>query len=197
MQRLLKLTTGKYIGAKSITGILMLIALGIVLVLTHHYISVSAIIAFIKKFQAELMLVYFIVSMVRGWFLMPSTPFILAGVLLFPHQPFAVLGISMLGILFSAASIYYLSDWLGIGKVLTRKYESKIEAMKRRINSKKGMLFVTGWSFFPLVPTDLICFAAGAVRMNILRFLLAVCIGELPIVAFYVFAGDFAVLNFL
>ena len=196
MLRLLKYSP-KLVGVKTISGMLMLLAIGLVLFFTHRYISVSQITAFIQKFNTELLLVYFIVSMVRGWFLMPSTPFILSGVLLFPDQPFTVLGISMLGIMFSAASIYYLSDWLGIGKILTRKYESKIEAMKRKINSKKGMLFVTGWAFFPLAPTDLICFAAGAVRMKIEKFLAGIFIGELPIVAFYVFAGDFALLNLL
>ena len=69
--------------------------------------------------------------------------------------------------------------------------------MKRKINSKKGVLFVIGWAFFPLAPTDLICFAAGAVRMKIQKFLAGIFIGELPIVAFYVFVGEFAFLNFL
>ena len=48
---------------------------------------------------------------------------------------------------------------------------------------------VIGWSFFPLVPTDLICYVAGIAKMSYKKLVAAVVIGELPLVTFYVFAG--------
>ena len=44
------------------------------------------------------------------------------------------------------------------------------------------------WSAFPFVPTDLICYVAGTLRMNFTRFAL----GELPVISLYVWAVDSA-----
>lgn len=45
--------------------------------------------------------------------LLPSTPFVLVGVLFFPDQLWLVFFISMLGIVFSGALIYFFSDVMG------------------------------------------------------------------------------------
>ena len=51
------------------------------------------------------------------------------------------------------------------------------------------MWFVAGWAIFPAVPTDLICYAAGLVRMPYRRMLLGITIGELPLVTAYILLG--------
>jgi uncharacterized membrane protein YdjX (TVP38/TMEM64 family) len=52
----------------------------------------------------------------------------------------------------------------------------------------KGFWLVVGWSMFPFVPTDAICYVAGTLRMHVGKFAAGVALGELPIVAFYVWA---------
>ncbi len=57
------------------------------------------------------------------------------------------------------------------------------------------MAIIIGWSFFPLVPTDVICYVCGALRANFVKILLAILIdkGDCGI---YIFFGDGA-LRFL
>ncbi|MBY0327720.1 MAG: VTT domain-containing protein [Gemmataceae bacterium] len=116
---------------------------------------------------------------------MPSTPFVIAGVLLFPENKIIVLIISLGGILFSATLIYFLSEFLGFDSYFEKIAPEKMVSITTNINSPWGFLFVVLWSFFPLAPTDLVCYLAGTVRMNFLRFILAVAVGELIICLFY------------
>ena len=90
------------------------------------------------------------------------------------------------GILLSAAALYYFPKVMGVDTYLESKHADKINRIKSKIDHPYGILFVIGWAFFPLVPTDLICYAAGAVRMDIRRLLLGIFLGELPLVMLYI-----------
>jgi uncharacterized membrane protein YdjX (TVP38/TMEM64 family) len=48
---------------------------------------------------------------------------------------------------------------------------------------------VTAWSFLPIVPTDLICYVCGVMKIPFGRFMAGVLIGEGAICAIYIFAG--------
>jgi uncharacterized membrane protein YdjX (TVP38/TMEM64 family) len=143
---------------------------------------------FVRRFEGHLLLAYFIISFLRGFTLMPSTPFVIAGVLLFPENKIIVLLISLGGILFSSTLIYFLSEFLGFDSYFEKIASEKMVSLTNKINSPWGFLFVVLWSFFPLAPTDLVCYIAGTVRMNFLRFILAVALGELIICSFYAYS---------
>ena len=146
------------------------------------------IIDFVRRFEGHLLLAYFIISFLRGFTLMPSTPLVIAGALLFPENKINVLLISLGGILFSATLIYFLSEFLGFDSYFEKIAPEKMVSITTKINSPWGFLFVVLWSFFPLAPTDLVCYLAGTVRMNFLRFILAVALGELIICLFYTYS---------
>lgn len=112
----------------------------------------------------------------------------LAGGILFPGQEWFVLGISLLGILGSASLIYKFSEQLNFKATLEKLFPH--QKLKHKLESKSGLFFVFLWSFFPAVPTDAVCYAAGAVKMNFIAFLLAVFFGELIICSVYVFTGS-------
>ena len=59
-----------------------------------------------------------------------------------------------------------------------------------RLLERRGLPIVIGWSFFPLLPTDAVCYLAGVVRMHFGKMLLGVAIGEGAICAIYIFVGD-------
>lgn len=143
---------------------------------------------FFQKYQSAAVIIYFLVSMIRGCFLIPGTPFVLAGVLLFPERPWLVFAISLLGMIVGSTIIYFFSDKLGFAEVLEKKHASGIATVRNRMK-QHGMLIVVAWSFFPLVPTDLICYVAGVVRMNYTRFIIALTIGEAILIGAYVFLG--------
>lgn len=132
---------------------------------------------------------FIVVSMVRGALLVPSTPVVIAGGAFFPEALPAVLVISMLGIVASSTLLYRFPGFAGYDTMLAARYPAKLEHIRERLAKPGAMWFVAAWAFFPAVPTDLICYAAGLVRMPYRRMIAGIIIGELPLVTIYVLAG--------
>ncbi len=145
--------------------------------------------AFLVTFRGEIWLVYLGISILRGFTLLPSTPLVIAGTMLFPAQPFAVLTISVIGISLSSSMIYFFSDQLGFSSFFEKHRGDRIEKVRARLERPTGFAFVALWSFFPLVPTDLICYVAGVARMRFAKFIAALLAGELVLCSIYIFLG--------
>ena len=144
---------------------------------------------FLGRFSGVIWLIYLGFSIVRGITLLPSTPLVLAGTLLFPEQPFAVLVVSMTGILLSSTMIYFFSEYLGFNEYFEGHKPEPTHKIKAKLEHPLGFLFVAGWAFFPLVPTDLVCYLAGTTKMNYWKFIAAVFVGELILCICYIFFG--------
>ncbi len=127
------------------------------------------------------------VSLVRGLFLVPSTPVILTGGMLFPESLPTVFVISMVGIVMSATVIYLLPGVGGYDDLLERRYPEKTAHVKTLLVKPHTFWVVVGWSFFPFVPTDVICYVAGLVGMSYRRMIFALLLGEVPLVLGYLF----------
>ncbi|GAB4407825.1 MAG: TVP38/TMEM64 family protein [Microscillaceae bacterium] len=146
------------------------------------------ILAFVGQFSSHcLFLVYFLLCVGRGIFLLPSTPFILAGTVIFAQNLWLLFFLSLLAILISAGLIYKFSEHLGLKNYFEKHYARQITYIQEKINTPVGFWFLAGWSFFPLVPTDLMCYVAGTVRMRFAYFLGAVSLGEAPLVWLSIF----------
>lgn len=174
-------------------GILLIWLIAILFCLLYFFthqesFTTTAIASFFQKFNSYMLFAYFIVSIVRGFTLIPSTPFVLAGGVLFPGQEWLVLLISLVGIACSATLIYHFSHLMRLGAVIEKRYPQ--ERLKQKMESRHGVLFVFLWSFFPVVPTDAICYAAGAAKMRFISYIFAVLLGELIICSIYVFTGS-------
>jgi uncharacterized membrane protein YdjX (TVP38/TMEM64 family) len=150
----------------------------------------ESIALFLSRFQGEIWAVYVLISAIRGFTLLPSTPLVIAGTLLFPTQPLAVLAVSLVGILLSSSLIYFFSDKLGFRYFFEKYGATKLDKIKSRLERRTGVAFVALWAFFPLVPTDLVCYAAGIVRMHFAKFITAIFAGELILCSVYVFLGN-------
>lgn len=131
---------------------------------------------------------YAALSVLRPVTLVPSTVLIVVGTLLFPDRAGMVFAVSLAGVVASSAVIYYFFDFLGLAQLFERKHAARIRWLEDQMR-RRGFLIVVGWSVFPFVPTDAICYVAGSLRMPIGRFLLGVTLGEIPVVAFYVAGG--------
>ncbi|MBL7943989.1 MAG: TVP38/TMEM64 family protein [Flavobacteriales bacterium] len=145
---------------------------------------------YLKKFQGGLVVSYLLMHVLRAFTLLPSTPLVIAGVLIFPDDPGLVLLMSISGIVLSSTLIYYFSDFLGFDEYLDSHHPRKMESIHRRLNHPLAILFVAAWAFFPAVPTDLVCYAAGSVRMPFRKFILGVFVGELALCSLYIYAGS-------
>ncbi len=138
--------------------------------------------------------IYLAVGSARAFTLIPSTYLVLAGLPFFPPVPLFIL--SLCGILISSALIYRFSEALHLEELFERgTHRAQVERI-RALMQRHEMPIIIGWSFFPLVPTDLICYVAGILEVNFARFLVSVMIGEGAICAIYIFLGGEA-LRFL
>ena len=101
-----------------------------------------------------------------------------------------VFAISMVGILVGAFLIYSFPAFGGYDRLLEDKYPTKIGQLKDAMRGKRCFWIIAGWSFFPLVPTDLICYVAGMVRLPFRKVVGPLTVGEIPLVAIYVYFGS-------
>jgi len=161
-----------------------------------HLFTAENIADFLRRFGGEIWLIYLAMSALRGFSLLPSTPLVIAGTLLFPDQPFAVLAVSIVGILLSSTMIYYFSEYLGFSEYFESHKPDLTYKIKAKLEHPLGFLFVALWAFFPLVPTDLVCYLAGTTKMKYWKFIAAVMVGELILCSIYIFFGG-ALLNFV
>ncbi len=132
-------------------------------------------------------LVYLLLGAIRGFTLIPSTTLVLAAVAFFPPAPLFALTIA--GILISSACIYWFAGSIGVGAVLERRHPAAVARLTDLLQ-RRELPIIIGWSFFPLAPTDLICYVCGILRVNFLKCLVGVAIGEGTICGIYIFVGD-------
>lgn len=156
-----------------------------------HSFTAEQIALFLQQFRTEIWVVYLLMSTVRGMTLLPSTPLVLAGTILFPDQPWPVLGVSIAGIFLSSSMIYYFSNFLGFADYFESRKPELDAKIRRRLEHPAGFVFVALWAFFPLVPTDAVCYIAGTTRMAFAKFIAAILLGELILCSFYIFSGGY------
>lgn len=167
---------------------LVLVALCVVLFYTD-WLTREAIAGFLNSLGPFAFVGFIVLSLTRALFLIPCTPFVLAGAISFPQWPVLVFLISIAGIVVGALLVYSFPSFGGYDRFLEAKYPAKIAILKDKLHSKYAFWIVGGWSCFPLVPTDAVCYVAGMVKMPQLKMLTAVVLGELPLITAYVFLG--------
>ena len=149
----------------------------------------ESISALLNQMGTLALVVYLLVSLSRSLLLIPCTPFVLAGAISFPQWPLAVFVISMAGIVVGALLVYSFPALGSYDELLEKKYPEKIAVLKGKMHSKYAFWFVAGWAFFPLVPTDAICYVAGMAKLSFKKMVAAVVLGEIPWVVSFVFLG--------
>jgi uncharacterized membrane protein YdjX (TVP38/TMEM64 family) len=131
--------------------------------------------------------VYLLMGCIRGFTLIPSTNLVLLGIPFLPPLPLFVL--TLIGILVSSVSIYYFSESLHLDEFFSEHHGPRLARLQQMMQ-RHQMPIIIGWSFFPLAPTDLICYVCGVLKVDIVRFVVAVLVGEGAICAIYIFLGD-------
>jgi uncharacterized membrane protein YdjX (TVP38/TMEM64 family) len=131
--------------------------------------------------------VYVLLGSMRGLTLMPATTLLVMGLPFF--QPLVLLTLTLLGILISSSSIYWFSEALHVEELLAVNHRQRLAQLEVALR-RYELPVIIGWSFFPLLPTDLICYACGVLRIDFKKCLVGVAIGEGLICALYIFLGD-------
>jgi uncharacterized membrane protein YdjX (TVP38/TMEM64 family) len=130
--------------------------------------------------------VYLALGCIRGFTLIPATYLVVAGMLVLPPVPLFALTVA--GIIVSSAAVYYFAEAMRFDRFFERRYGPQV-ARLRALLLRRELPIVIAWSFFPLAPTDLICYVCGALKVDVKKCLLGVTLGEGGICAIYVFLG--------
>jgi uncharacterized membrane protein YdjX (TVP38/TMEM64 family) len=132
--------------------------------------------------------VYLVLGIVRAFTLVPATLMIVVGLPFF--QPWPLFIMTLVGILISSGLFYWFSEALQFNEEFERRHPAQIERMRAALR-KHQLPIIIFWSFFPLLPTDLICYVCGALKIYFPKTMLVVCLGEGAICAVYIFFGDY------
>lgn len=133
--------------------------------------------------------VYLALGCLRGFTLVPATYLVVAGMLVLPPWPLYLL--TVVGIVVSSAAVYYFAEAMEFDRFFERKYAPQI-ARLRALLARRELPIVIAWSFFPIAPTDLVCYICGALNVDLKKCLIGVTIGEGTICAIYIFVGGHA-----
>ena len=167
----------------------VVIAISTIFLFKNHYFDPIFLSEWMSQYGNKVWWIYIAVSFIRGFFLIPSTPFVLLGIILFPDQPIEVLAVAMSGVVFSATLLYFFSDSIGFSTYLENKYPKQVTWMKQKLGGKYKIAFIYGWSIFPPVPTDIICYVSGIIKVRYWVMILGVFLGELTLNSIYVAIG--------
>lgn len=143
---------------------------------------------YVKENKLLVVSIYLIILSTIGFAFIPSSPFAIAGILLFP--PLEAYCLNLVGILTSSTLVYHFTRYLRLNIWMESKYPVQIEKIKRAL-SKKEMPIIAGWSFFPVVPTDLIIYVSSTLSIPFWKCILGILIGEGTLNALYFFSIDF------
>lgn len=129
-----------------------------------------------------------VVGSLRGFTLIPSTYLIIAGLLFFEPVPLFIL--IMAGIIVSSLSVYYFSEFLHLDLFFEKHHHERVAQIKSALE-KNELPIIIFWAVSPFLPTDIICYVCGTLRVNVKKFILGIFIGESTIVGTYIFFGEY------
>ena len=153
-------------------------------------ISAKNISNFILKFETHLLIVYAIMFILRPFVMVPGATFVIVGAMIFETRLELILLISVFCELASSSIVYFFSDYMGFDKFFKKRYPKKLEKFKNKLESKSGFLFILFWCSFPFVPSDLIFYLSGSLRISYKKFILAVFLGHVVLYSIYIFFTD-------
>lgn len=153
----------------------------------RDFFDISFLKEYVNDHRVLVVGLYLVILTFIGLTFIPSTPFAIAGVLLFPPAEAYIL--NLIGILTSSIVVYYFTQYLRLDVWLEAKYPEQIEKIKKALR-KKELPIIAGWSFFPVVPTDLIIYVSSTLNVPFWKCALGVIIGEGTLNALYIFSID-------
>ncbi len=110
------------------------------------------------------------------------------GLALFPEEPIFIILINLVGVLIGGLLLYGAANYFTEESFFSEKKQRVLNKARSKMQ-QYGFPIVMLWSFFPAVPTDIICYVAGAVKMKLFPFILALLIGESILITIYVYSG--------
>jgi uncharacterized membrane protein YdjX (TVP38/TMEM64 family) len=130
---------------------------------------------------------YLLIGAFRAFTLVPATFPLLVAMPFF--DPWVLLGLTIPCIAISSSICYAFAEALHLDEFVERKYPRQIARLKGLLQ-RYQLPIIIGWSFLLFLPTDVLCYVCGSLKINYKKFLLGVIIGEGTVYAIYIFVGD-------
>lgn len=131
--------------------------------------------------------VYILLGSLRAFTLVPATFLVVIAMPFFPAWLLFLITLPIIGI--SSGIIYGFAEILHMDEDFERKYPTQIRTLKELLQ-RHQLPIIIGWSFFLLIPTDLLCYVCGTLRINFTKFIIGVLIGEGAVYGIYIYFGD-------
>jgi uncharacterized membrane protein YdjX (TVP38/TMEM64 family) len=130
---------------------------------------------------------YLLIGAFRAFTLVPATFPLLIAIPFF--DPWVMLALTLPCIAVSSSICYWFAEALHMDELFERKYPKQIGKLKELL-SRYELPIIIAWSFFLFLPTDVLCYVCGSLKINFKKFLLGIMIGEGTVYAIYIFFGD-------
>jgi uncharacterized membrane protein YdjX (TVP38/TMEM64 family) len=134
--------------------------------------------------------VYVVLGSLRALTLVPATFLLLIAMPFFP--PVLLFALTVPGIAISSTICYFFADALRLDEAFEKRYPKQIRKLTSALQ-KHPLAITIGWSFMLFLPTDLICYVCGSLRINYAKFILGVVIGEGAVYAIYIWIGTWLI----
>ena len=168
-----------------IIWISLLLILFVFYFVAPNYFSLDFLSNFVK--ENKLMVVFLFISIITliSLTLIPSTPFVLSGLLLF--SPLETFIYSIIIIILYSTITYYFARYLGLDRYFEKKYPESIKKIRKALKGKEWFIII-GWGFIPIFPTDLVIYMCSSLKIPFRKCLIGVLIGEGTLNALYIFS---------
>jgi uncharacterized membrane protein YdjX (TVP38/TMEM64 family) len=167
----------------------VLIAWGMVLVLIGYGFLfyrdslVSEFTGFFLLYPIIWYTLYFVIVSLRGLTFIPLTTILLIAIPFTNHVVLLIL--TLVGTLITSYIIYRFSEALDIDDYFEKKHPRAINTLRKGFE-KYEFPIIFWWSLLPFTPTDLICYVAGTLKINISKMLLGIFAWEVIICILYI-----------
>lgn len=133
-------------------------------------------------------IVYILLGSFRAFTLVPATFLLLVALPFFP--PLWLLVVTMIAVVISSSICYFFAEALHMDEFFEKNHPEHIRRLKRLLQRYQVPIII-GWSFVMFLPTDLICYVCGTLRINFPKFIVCLLIGEGSVYAIYIYSADY------
>jgi uncharacterized membrane protein YdjX (TVP38/TMEM64 family) len=130
---------------------------------------------------------YLVIGALRPFTLVPGTFPVIVAMPFFDPRVLVVLTLIVIAV--SSAICYRFAEALHMDELVERKYPHHIRRLKSLLQ-KYELPIIIGWSFVLFLPTDVLCYVCGSLKINFKKFLFGILIGEGTVYAIYIFVGE-------
>jgi uncharacterized membrane protein YdjX (TVP38/TMEM64 family) len=165
--------------------IVVILLMALYLFLNPQVLTVEYLTQYLKRYEANIWLAYVALLIFRCFVLIPPSPFLFLGLVLFPESSWIIILVTLGSILLSSSFCYFFAKEMGWHLYFQKRYPKYMNKIELQLNKPKSIFFVMIWAFMPVFPTDLICYVAGVVGMPFRILVTGIVIGQLPMLYIY------------